>query len=507
MRTLTVQAYEDQGRPEGGHAVIVVHGLDGPDEGVSFRLRPIDPSGDGTGSAQWIDSRRAEVGKRRTDQGIELLIGPDIADNEQLLPGTVIEIEFPEAGARGEFLWPNIAPVLRPKRRNIVLNRSRRAKDGEPAAPAPNGGHNGGHHASEAAAQAPTAGSPPVTASAAKEATVAAQPVAVAALVPAGVDPVAASSPVQEAVKPVADALAALEAVVAAAEFEKEAQPMPSSKLSALREDDKPKPAPVRREASETAAITAGESWYESARGSHRVASEPAPSRRPQKTSTSLAATGGILLAALAGIYMLSRDPGGRHVEPPSLGAATTTAVAPAPSAPVSTTPAVAPSFATPAAPSAAAGAGKEPSLFDVLAAGSVSPRGVSAAGVDGAKALENANSLLQGPNRDLEEGAFWLRRFLQSSLSDERTMRVLTQLGSAYAEPQGKAPDYVKARLLWEIASAAGDPVAMCFIGLMHENGLGTTLDRKTAMQWYERSKKAGGCPQLDDMIARVRQ
>ena len=86
--------------------------------------------------------------------------------------------------------------------------------------------------------------------------------------------------------------------------------------------------------------------------------------------------------------------------------------------------------------------------------------------------------------------------------------MRVLTQLGSVYAEPAaGRSPDYAKARQLWEIASAANDPVAMCFLGLLHENGLGVAADKKTALRWYERSKTTGGCPAVDESIARVRQ
>lgn len=526
MRTLTVQAYEDQSRPEGGHAVIIVHGLEldgseSSDKQLSFRLRPIDASGDGSGAAAWVDSGRGDFGTRRTEQGVELSIGPDIADNEQLLPGTVIEIEFPESGARGEFLWPNIAPVLRPKRRNIVLNRARRPKgEGEPVV---GNGVLAGDVKSEAVAPPAPAQSAPAQSAPVPSAPVPSAPVQAAAE-PSAPPPAPVEAPQSSRSEPpppreaetrpaartgaatsLPDALAALEAVVAAAQSTKEDDLMPSSRHSASPEDGKAARPAAGAQVSDTAAITAGESWYESARGSHRMASEPAPSRRPQKAGTSLAATGGILLAALAGIYMLSRDPGGRHVETPA--AAGPTAAAPVAAPPM---PASAPSFAAPAVPAPAAAAGKgvrEPSLFDVLAAGTVSPRGVNAAGVDGAKALENANALLQGPSRDLEEGAFWLRRFLQSSLSDERTMRVLTQLGSAYAEPQGRAPDYVKARLLWEIASAAGDPVAMCFIGLMHENGLGTTLDKKVALQWYERSKKAGGCPQVDDMIVRTRQ
>ena len=84
-------------------------------------------------------------------------------------------------------------------------------------------------------------------------------------------------------------------------------------------------------------------------------------------------------------------------------------------------------------------------------------------------------------------------------------------QFAPIYEAASQEHPDIVFGKLDTEaereIASAAGDPVAMCFIGLMHENGLGTTLDKKVALQWYERSKKAGGCPQVDDMIVRTRQ
>ena len=55
-----------------------------------------------------------------------------MTESEYLLPGTVVEIEIPESGARGEFLWPNIAPVMRPKRRNVVGNRPRPAQPPDP---------------------------------------------------------------------------------------------------------------------------------------------------------------------------------------------------------------------------------------------------------------------------------------------------------------------------------------------------------------------------------------
>ena len=148
-------------------------------------------------------------------------------------------------------------------------------------------------------------------------------------------------------------------------------------------------------------------------------------------------------------------------------------------------------------------------SLFDALSAAAVSPRGVAARDIGALKALENANTLLlsAGPSRDTDEGAFWLKRYVASTLGEERTVRALTQLGSVYAEPNGRAPDYTKARQLWEIASAAGDPVAMCFLGALSEHGLGVALDKKSALQWYERSKIAGGCAGIEESLARVRQ
>ena len=147
------------------------------------------------------------------------------------------------------------------------------------------------------------------------------------------------------------------------------------------------------------------------------------------------------------------------------------------------------------------------PLLFEALTAGTTSPRGLSADNVGSDKALENANGKLiaTGPDRDTEEGAFWLRRYIGATLGDARTVRVLTQLGSTYAEPSSGAPDYTRARLVWEISSSAGDPVAMCFLGLLYENGLGVGVDRKAALGWYERSKGKGGCPSVDQSIARV--
>lgn len=143
-------------------------------------------------------------------------------------------------------------------------------------------------------------------------------------------------------------------------------------------------------------------------------------------------------------------------------------------------------------------------SLFDSLAAGDVSPKGIDARGTVPANALARAT----GAERNSDEAAYWLKRYIAGPLGDDRLRRALTQLGSIYAEPAGQAaPDYEKARGLWEMASAAGDPIAMCFMGQLYENGLGVTASLPAAGVWYERARQTGGCPGIDDMIARTKK
>ncbi len=83
----------------------------------------------------------------------------------------------------------------------------------------------------------------------------------------------------------------------------------------------------------------------------------------------------------------------------------------------------------------------------------------------------------------------------------------MLTQLGTAFADGTKRPADYGRARQVWELASAFGDSVAMCFLGTLHENGLGTAADRRVALQWFECAKLAGGCPSVDESIARVKK
>lgn len=526
LRKISVHAYEDPGRPEGGHAVLLLHGVANAPADPTFRLKPAD-AGAGVGTAGWPQGDLKPLACRPTAEGLEVQIGPDITESELLLPGTLVEIELPDGGVRGEFLWPNIAPVLRPKKRTVIVNTPRRQKEtqkegdkdagmnagkGEPDRSEAKGG------ATDATAR--PAGDEPKAAQAEPSAALAALAAiesiadSVTAKPRGGAsDPLAALDAIEaiaETAKPKAagtpGALAALDAIesiaesaAASAAHTEPATPAapagPAAPSTSLRAAAR-KAADPAADTPAAAAPPQDPAFYPHARAG-RVSGAPKtgvmrsePGSR--RASNALQAVTG-LLAVLAALYVLSRESSMRTV-------------APQPASDGSSI--VLPSSTAPPAPSFTQAPPPEQSLFDTLSVGAISPRGTSAASTTATRALENANAQLSGVNRDTEEAAFWLRRYITGTLGNDRTTRALTQLGSVYAEPVGGgAPDYAKARLLWELASAAGDPVAMCFLGLLSENGLGGAVDRRAALQWYERSKQAGGCPQVDASIARVRQ
>lgn len=131
MRQITVEAFEDESRPQGGHAVILLHGLDTVAERPTFRLKPVDAASNGEERA--LRGRAlSPLAIRKTHQGIELLVGPEVVANPRLLSGTPVIIELPEAGVRGEFLWPSVRPLLQSRRRNIVVTRRSRAAEPDP---------------------------------------------------------------------------------------------------------------------------------------------------------------------------------------------------------------------------------------------------------------------------------------------------------------------------------------------------------------------------------------
>lgn len=147
--------------------------------------------------------------------------------------------------------------------------------------------------------------------------------------------------------------------------------------------------------------------------------------------------------------------------------------------------------------------------MFDIFSVGTVSPGGRSTGGIDVAKALALADSHIHsaGSPSDLKEGEFWIKRALSQTLSDDRNRWALTQLGSLYAAPADGDPNYERARLVWEMSAALGDPVAMCFLGSLHQYGLGVPASRANALRWYELARQTGGCKGLDELIAKLKR
>jgi len=135
-----VLAYEDQGHPEGGHAVLVIPDLEGLPDGTTFQLRSPEEGAGSEVPEGWPRGHHFPVETRNAGNGAELVIGPAVADNEMLLPGTVVRIEIPSAGVWGEFVWPDVPPTRRPSRRNLIVNRkSRTSRAGVMLPPRPVG--------------------------------------------------------------------------------------------------------------------------------------------------------------------------------------------------------------------------------------------------------------------------------------------------------------------------------------------------------------------------------
>ncbi len=135
MQRVFVEAYEDESRPQGGHAVILIHGVDRMPENALFRLKPVDGRivEGGLRAARAISL--VPVAVRQTVDGVELVAGPDVVSDPNLLAGTPVVIEIPAVEVRGEFLWPSVAPLAQPKRRKVAGGRKGAGSAGDDPAP------------------------------------------------------------------------------------------------------------------------------------------------------------------------------------------------------------------------------------------------------------------------------------------------------------------------------------------------------------------------------------
>ena len=401
MKKVEISAFEDPAHPAGGYAVICLHGLTTISEHATFLLKPVDIVEGNSEFERWPHGTHTPIETRVTADGVELVIGPDLIDNPVLLPGTTVRIDLPGEAVAGDFLWPNVSPMVRPRRKSVFANR----RLGDATAPP----------ATILSADAPVPARPIV-----RTALRDAEPESVPATRAAGAPPADVAPP----------------AVFYA-----------SARRGLVGDGAAPSAVAVTRT---------------------RSLSDFIPQSRQGVAALAVAA----LLAVQAATYLLFWPRAVRETSAPSALAAGTGAPGP-----------------------------NSIALYDALQTGATSPRGVSAAGVMPQKSLELANSSLfgAGGQRDSDEAAFWMKRYLAGSVGDERVRRVLTQLGTTYAQPSRGTPAYATAQQVWEIAAAFGDPQAMCFIAVLYDRGLAGPSLPAVSSVWMRRATDAGGCAKAD--------
>lgn len=437
MKRIVVIAREDRAQAEGGHAALLMTGQRHSVDQLTFELRLIDAPDDGQGSNERLVSPREPLASRLTDDGLEITIGPDITELPELVAGTAVEIIVRPLDVKGEFLWPDITPRARPKRRTVVARAPFRE------AQATVGPKDFAATAADRFLPEADAGSlAPVDTDLSGVPEIAGQTEVRAPVTPDRMpSPVAAARPGASHLE--VAAVPAKVVATAAAQLPRAHVELPAT--------DRPNPGQSGKVASSPLQAKSGRQW----------------------PALAAAAVAGAL--ALPGLLFLAN--GGRlpawigGLQRETVGATARTGK----------------SANSPAASE----------IFDLLAPEPRSPAGLDAGGVSADRALALAAQSLQGAagQRDTAEGAFWLQRYLAARLSDPLITRALTQLGSAHAEPSSGTPDYAKAHRSWQLAGAYGDPVALCFLATLHANGLGVPADRTVAHRWHSAAMAAGGC------------
>ena len=479
MRLIQIEAYADASQPDLGRVAVLLRGVTAFARVPVLRLRPVDISVLTGGEGQWPEGDLLPSETRVTDDGVELIIGREIAEYPALLPGTAVEIEFPELRLRGECLWPSVPLAARSRRRSIVGKRAPNTPrplhaafhdQAPPEAAQANWGVHNGPDAPRGPHRLPQTAVPS------------------AIPLPKLPSQRPATSRVDRQLQP------SLRPAPQMPQPPRTMAPMHPDPLavSANPFSDAP-PEPGQRLQREASPLSDRFAWQPD---EATTTQSPPPQQHATAPEARKATTGATPKGSRAGLFGLV------------VGTVLTIEVL---------------LFAVKAYLPVPAGADTQPGrlirttlgtagtaewrLTDTLQAGAVSPRGIAVQENNPEKFLALANASLHAPGgaRDAEEGAYWLKRYVAASLGEERMLRALTQLGTTYAEPPGGPPDFARARQLWEFASAFGDPVAMCFLGALHEHGLGVVAENKAALHWYARAKASGGCPQLEESIARV--
>ena len=476
MTVMKIEIVPDPSHPAGGHAIIRLKGVALLPPGATFRIDPIDEALNEAFAPGWPHGDLHPLETRQTPDGVELRIGPDVVDAPLLEPGTPVTISIPDGHVSAELVWPDLPISLAPSSSPVVMTPSQmaaqiatneREKSAAANAAAMRTEEEWLARVRQDAAAAEAAREQQRMAAAARELE--------AAL---ALDPIPAEGQrsLNGGDRPYSSPYApGLERTRTADNSLSSLSKTPPERLDTVADKDRDQslPAIILKRASQSAAARNAEP--ESARLRRepiegRVASSSAAGRLMPFLAGAGAA--GIAAAAIFAVLALRLSATGVSVGTQQSAAALPKTV-----------------------------------LAEAFSVNTQSPRGELATDVDLPTALRLADYNLHGVDRPIDraEAEFWLKKAMSLTASHSQIRWAMTQLGTLSAEPVDGAPDYEKARLLWEIAAANGDPVAMCFLGTLLEHGLGVTADRGKALDHFKRSKDAGGCPNSDEAIARL--
>jgi hypothetical protein len=525
VSAVTVEVVQDARFPHGGHAVIRLHGLWLLPPQAKFRIDPIEEAAPEI-ATDWPAGERVPKETRVTSRGVEILVGPDIVDAAALQPGTPVTISIPSASISADLRWPNLPVSSAPRRGQVIMSASelraeiataeRLRREREQALADAEAERLARLHAeaqadklrrerSEAASLSslqPRGGDVMVRDD--KQAQVGG---AGGSSWPTGIERAAqaAQEQTRDAARPAPPRptpAASTTATTTTGAAMASTPLMPSSQaststievtiedpISASRNAD----GSLRLQPTSNNSIVTRESTVET--GPHMQSlgegSKHYQQRQMMSFGVGFLAAAGLSWLFWNGIRSELRKPAAADVQATKTqGVATAVATA-------------ATTVAVPATARMAVESGV--TLKDVFSLDKVSPRGRSAVDVDLTTALKLADDGLHGAAADRQESAFWLRKSLALVLNQDEVKWALTQLGSTFAAPASGPPDYTKARLIFEIAGAQGDPVANCFLGSIHELGLGVPPSKPAALGYFKTAKAAGGCRGSDDAIARL--
>jgi hypothetical protein len=510
VSAVTVEVVQDARFPHGGHAVIRLHGLWLLPPQAKFRIDPVDDALPEV-AADWPSGERAPKETRVTSRGVEILVGPDIVDAAGLQPGTPVTVSIPSAAISADMRWPNLPVSSTPRRGQVIMSAAelraeiataeRQRRERELAAADAEA-----EKLAQKLVQKPAQNLAQAEPQAEKLRKDRSDAVSLSSLQPRGGDTMGkdlrpATAGLTGATQSWANGLSGTTHLQPSGTATSTIEVTIEDPIAAARNSD----GSLRLTPTTNTSIVARDATGDAGPDMPAADGTTTQYQRRQMVSFGVGflAAAGLSWLFWNGIRTELRKPGAGDVQAGKTQLLTTASVSTATIGTVASTAAVAASN-TATAPRVA-----EPvvSLKDVFSLDKISPRGRSAVDTDLTTALRLADEGLHGAAADRQESAFWLRKSLALVLNQDEVKWALTQLGSTYAAPASGPPDYTKARLVWEIAAAQGDPVALCFLGSVHEKGLGVVATKATALGYFNAAKSAGGCRGVEDAITRLKE